>query len=216
MPVPTVCQIHRTSMCNNLGMARKYEQTRRAEKQEDTRRRIVEAAVELHGVLGPAGTPMSAVAERAGVQRNTLYRHFPDQRSLLYACSGLHGAEHPLPSPDGWYEIGDPVERARRGLGALYAYWEENEAMTANVLRDAEVDPLTREVSSRSWGEPMGAIRDALLAAWPRGRGRKRLAAAVDLAMAFHTWQSLVRGSELTSAAAADLMATTLGCAAAG
>jgi AcrR family transcriptional regulator len=196
-------------------MTRRYEQRRRAEQQEETRRRIVEAAVELHAATGPARTTLSAVAERAGVQRNTLYRHFPDERSLLYACSGLYSGQHPLPSPDGWVAIADPVERARNGLGELYAYWEQNEQMMANVIRDAEVDPVTREVQAHRTAEPMAALRGALLAPWPRGRGFKRLEAAVELALGFRTWQSLVRESGLTSAVAADLMATSLGCVAA-
>ena len=103
-------------------MARKYEQKLRAEKQDETRRRIVEAAVELHGTVGPGATSLSAVAERAGVQRNTLYRHFPDERTLLFACSGHYSSQHPVPSTEGWSDIADPVERARHGLRALYAY----------------------------------------------------------------------------------------------
>ena len=202
-------------MCNNFSMTRRYEQRRRAEQQEATRRRIVEAAIELHGTTGPARTTMSAVAERAGVQRNTLYRHFSDERMLLYACSALHGEQHPLPSPDDWREIREPVARARRGLGELYAYFEQNEAMIANVLRDAEVDPVTREVSTVRLGEPLAALRGALLDGWARSRGRRRarLEAMLDLAMSFHTWQSLVRDSGLASAGAAELMAAALGCA---
>lgn len=198
-------------------MARRYEQRRRAAKQEETRLRIVEAAIELHGTTGPARTTMSAVAERAGVQRNTLYRHFPDERALLYACSGLHGARHPLPSADGWRAIRDPLERARHGLGELYAHFERNEAMIANVTRDAEVDPVTREISTERMSEPMGALRSALLDGWARARGRRRtrLEAMIDLALSFRTWQSLVRDGGLDSADAAELMATTLGCVAA-
>lgn len=202
-------------MCNNLDMPRRYEQTKRAEKQEETRNRIVEAAVELHEARGPVATSLSAVAERAGVQRNTLYRHFPDERSLIYACSGHYLDLHPLPDPAGWEQVSDPVARARRGLAELYSYWESTEAMTAHALRDAEVDPVTREVMEERMSAPMTAIRDALLSAWPRGRGHKRLAAAVELAIGFRTWQSLVRTSGLGNDAAAELMATSLGCLAA-
>jgi len=196
-------------------MTRKYEQRRRAEKQDETRQRIVEAAVELHGIHGPAKTTMSAVAERAGVQRNTLYRHFPDERSLLDACSSHFAIDRPVPSVDGWDAIEDPQARARHGLRVLYAYWEANEEMMANVLRDAELHPAVREVSELRWGPPLARIREALLGAWP-GRTSKRLAATVDLAMSFGAWQSLVRRSGLTSRAAADLMAEMIGCAVAG
>ena len=195
-------------------MTRKYQQRRRAEQQEETRHRIIRAAVELHEAVGPARTTFSAIAERAGVQRNTLYRHFADERSLLQACSGLYMEENPLPDPAGWDDIADPAERARQGLRALYAYWEGNEAMTATILRDAEVHDVTREMADASMEQPLARIRDTLLRAWPRGGRRKRLAAAVTLAMDFHTWQSLVRQSGLSSEAAAELMAGTLVCAA--
>ena len=194
-------------------MARKYEQRKRAEQQEETRERIVRAAVDLHRRVGPARTSLSAIAEEAGVQRNTLYRHFPDERSLFQACSGAFFAEHPLPDPAPWKELDDPVERARRALGELYAYWEDNEEMTANVLRDGEVHELVREMSARR-GPAMAALADAIVTGWPRGRRRNRLVAAAELAIGFRTWQSLVRSSGLSSKAAADLMATTLDCAA--
>ena len=59
-------------------MARRYELKKRAEGQAETRRRIVRAAVELHGTLGPARTSVSAIAERAGVRRATVHDQFPD------------------------------------------------------------------------------------------------------------------------------------------
>ncbi len=195
-------------------MARKYEQRRRAEQQEETRQRIARAALELHALIGPANTSLSAIAERAGVQRNTLYRHFPEERELSLACSGLFFEENPLPDPADWQEVTDPVERVRRALGDLYAFWEAHEALMANVTRDAEVHDLTREVAAARTEAPMAAIRDALLGSWPRGRQRKTLRAAVELAISFRTWQSLVRHSGLTTPAAADLMTRTLDCAA--
>lgn len=195
-------------------MTRKYEQTRRAEQQEATRLRIVEAAVELHRTEGPARTTMSAIAELAGVQRNTLYRHFPDERAVLSACSAHFYAEHPIPAVDGWNTIVDPGERLRHGLGQLYAHWAETEEMTANVLRDAEVNPLVNEMLTTLGGPPLAAVREALLDAWPAGRRTPDLEAALDLALRFPTWQSLVRGSGLSTVAAAILMARVVGCAA--
>ncbi len=104
-------------------MPRPYTLKRRAERQADTRRRIVEAAVELHSTLGPARTPLSMVAERAGVQRHTLYAHFPDERSLLLACSGLAAERDPLPDADPWRAIADRRERLRIGLRAVYGWY---------------------------------------------------------------------------------------------
>ncbi|HEU5038590.1 MAG TPA: helix-turn-helix domain-containing protein [Nocardioides sp.] len=195
-------------------MARKYEQTRRAEQQEQTRRRIIEAAVALHGEEGPARTTMSAIAERAGVQRNTLYRHFPDERAVLHACSTHYYAQHPMPTGEGWAGIADPVQRVRHGLGELYDYWLATEDMTTNVLRDAEVSPVVHEVLTASGGPALAALRTALLDAWPAQRRTPGLEAALDLAVSFRTWQSLVRGSGLPTRDAADLVARMVSCAA--
>src|SRR6478672_11922468 len=96
---------------------------RRAESQRETRRRITESAVELHGTLGPAHTTMGAVAERAGVRRSTLYRHFPDEGALFDACSAHWAAANPPPDPGAWVAIEDPDERLRAGLEDLYAFW---------------------------------------------------------------------------------------------
>src|SRR5687767_12344054 len=123
-------------------MTRTYTLGRRAEKQAETRQRIVEAAVELHGSIGPAQTTFSMVAERAGIQRHTLYAHFPDERSLLMACSGLALERDPLPDPTPWRAIEDRGERLRVGIAALYGWYERNAELAACVLRDAESHAL--------------------------------------------------------------------------
>ena len=68
-------------------MKRRYELKERARRQAETKQRIVEAAVALHTSVGPARTTISAIAERAGVERHTVYAHFPDERTLFRACS---------------------------------------------------------------------------------------------------------------------------------
>ena len=189
-------------------MGRKYELKKRAERQEETRRRIVEAAVELHGTIGPARTTVSAVAERAGVQRHTYYRHFPDERSLGLACSGLYMETNPMPDPEPWREIDDLEQRLRHGLGELYAYYERNEPMLSNVIRDAELDPVFAEIGRMRIGPPLGAIR-AVLA---NGRRSKRLLALLDVALAFSTWRTLVRDSGLSHKEAVETMVAAIRC----
>src|SRR5262245_58022996 len=105
-------------------MARTYTLKKRAESQAETRHRIVEATVELHSTVGPARTTLSMIAERAGVQRNTLYAHFPDERSLFMACSGLAAERDPLPDAAPWCRIEDRRERLHIGLTALYSWYE--------------------------------------------------------------------------------------------
>lgn len=183
-------------------MTRGYTLRRRAEQQAETRLRIVEAAVGLHGQFGPAHTTFSMVAERAGVQRHTLYAHFPDERSLLMACSGLTMERDPLPDPSAWRAISDRHERLRTGLAGLYAWYERNAGLAGCVLRDAEFHPLTREISDLRWGPFMVAYADVLGA---KLNARQR--AMLQLALGFFTWRSLVRDSELKPAVAARIMA---------
>lgn len=197
-------------------MRRKYESRRRAEKQEETRRRITEAAVELHGSVGPARTTISAVAERAGVQRLTVYRHFPDQGALLAACSGHWTAANPPPDPTPWREVEDPEERLRAALGEVYAYYGRTEGMMSNVLRDAPRMPALAELLS-PYGGYLGAVRDVLAAGWgAREERREVLLAAIGHALDFGTWRSLVRQQGLDDEQAVELMVETVRYAAHG
>jgi AcrR family transcriptional regulator len=190
-------------------VARTYQLKKRAERQEETRRRIVEAAIELHGTIGPARTTVSAIAERAGVQRHTFYRYFPDELSLGLACSGLHTQRNPLPDPNQWRAIRDADERLRHGLDQLYAYYERNEPMLSNVTRDMSVDRVTAEVAEIRFGAPLAAIR-AVLA---NGRRAKRTLAMLDVALAFSTWRTLAMESGLARKDAVETMVAAVRCA---
>src|SRR2546421_563163 len=121
---------------------RPYRMKRRAESEARTRRRITESAVELHGTLGPSRTSISAVAERAGVRRSTVYRHFPDEPALFAACSAHWRAANPTPDVGRWAAIEDPGERLRRALEELYGYYRRTDGMLANLLRDEATMPV--------------------------------------------------------------------------
>src|SRR5712691_5147020 len=120
---------------------RQYRMKRRAELEEQTRRRITESAIELHGTLGPSRTSMSAVARHAGVRRSTLYRHFPDELAVFAACTAHWTALNPAPKLDGWAAIDDPGERLRSALDELYAYYGRTHGMLENVIRDEATMP---------------------------------------------------------------------------
>ena len=182
-------------------MTRTYTLKRRAEQQAETRRRIVEAAVDLHSSVGPALTTFSMIADRAGVQRHTLYAHFPDERSLYLACSGLAGERDPLPDAEPWRAIADQRERLRTGLLAVYGWYERNASLAACVLRDAEYHALTREISEMRFGPQMAAHQEVL--------GAKLSAKQRELlrvALSFFTWRTLARDGGLKPAAAVDVM----------
>jgi AcrR family transcriptional regulator len=170
-------------------MARTYTLKRRALQRADTRRRIVEAAVDLHSSVGPALTTISMVAERAGVQRHTLYAHFPDDRSLYLACSGLALERDPLPDAEPWRNIENRRERLRVGLAAIYGWYERNAEMAACVLRDAEYHPLTKEISKLRFGPSMAAYQEVLGA-----KLSSKQRAMLQLALGFSTWRTLRAG----------------------
>jgi AcrR family transcriptional regulator len=186
---------------------RRYRKRQRAEQELRTRQAITEAAVKLHGTVGPARTTVSGVADEAGVQRATVYRHFPDEASLFQACSSHYASLHPPPDPSAWAEILDPARRLRRGLTDVYRWWEETEDMMSLVLRDAPVvEGMSAAVEAgRAY---LDEVRRVLMSGRPeRGKARRRVSAAVGHALAFDTWRSLIRDQALTNAEAVELMA---------
>jgi AcrR family transcriptional regulator len=190
-------------MSNEKGK-RRYEKRRRAEQEEATRRRITEAAVTLHGTVGPARTTISALAREAGVQRATVYRHFPDDASLLAACSAHWATQHPAPDPQPWLAVEDPEERVRTALAAVYARYRGAEPMLTNVLRDAGAMPALREAGA-PWRAYLATVEDLLAGGFPGG-DQRTLRAAIALSLDFHAWQVLARERDLDDADAAQLM----------
>jgi AcrR family transcriptional regulator len=185
---------------------RKYTQTRRAEQQSETRQRIVEAVVALHGEIGPARTTIKAIAERAGVERLTVYRHFTDEGEIFAACNAHFLAETPPPDPAAWAGTRDPAARLRAALVAFYGYYRRGEDMIANAQRDAPELPALAAVMA-PFGRFVETVRHDLQGSWPaRGRARTRLGAAVGHALRFDTWRSLAHVEGLDDAEAADLM----------
>ncbi len=195
------------------GKRGKYDLKRRAERQEETRLRITEAALELHTTVGGKQATISAIAERAGVQRRTVYNHFPTERDLVDACMGHYWAANPLPDPGPWEEISDPEERLRGALGEVYAFYGRHERLLANLAADAHAKPAVREAAEpyyRHWER----MRDVLAEAWEAEGGRRRaLDAALDLALDFQTWSTLARRGGLEDERATELMVGTMRCA---
>jgi AcrR family transcriptional regulator len=196
-------------------MSRKYELKQRAAKQEQTRQRIVEAAVELHETLGPARTTLSAIAERAGVQRLTLYRHFPDDEAVFRACTAHWYAQHPPPDPSGWVSVAEPYDRLRLALTELYAFYRRGEPMLAIGWRDLPHVPALARVVAEIQAPYWEQVHHALATGWAVEDGRRAVVlAVVGHATAFPTWQSLVRMHVLDDTQAVELMLCLARCAA--
>ena len=198
--------------------SRPYRFRRRAESVEATRRRIAQAAFELHGLIGPAQTTIAGVAERAGVERATVYRHFPDDLSLFRACIAHGMGAHPFPDPATWGSVDDPADRLRMGLAELYAFYRRTAYVWVNVLRDMPRLPTFQQANAEAgvfaYFEEVGAV---LSEGW-RIAGRNRssraalLRAAVGHATEFQTWHGLVRGHGLDDRQVVEMMTVMVRC----
>lgn len=193
---------------------RKYEKKRRAEAEAQTRRRITESAVELHGSLGPARTSMSAVAEHAGVPRSTVYRHFPDEEALFGACSAHWGAENPPPDVGDWERIKDPDERLDVALAELYAYYRRAGGMLDKLLRDEGSVPMVAKLFA-PYHQFLAAVAELLMGGRGlRGKARDRTRAAIGHAISFRAWHQLTGEGGLSDKQAAGLMRRLVSAAA--
>ena len=197
-----------TSDTQQRALKRPYRLGSRAVKRDETRRRIVAAAVELHSSVGPARTSVAQIARLARVQRHTYYAHFPDDRSLMLACSGLALERDPLPDTEEWARMPAGKDRVRIGLQQLYAWYDRNQELVACVLRDAEVHDLTREVANMRFGSTLRLAQDLL------GENQTEPSRALlTVAIQFACWRAL--SDSLDPAAAAALLAEAVDCVAA-
>ena len=177
---------------------------RRAEQVDQTRQRIVEATVELHGSVGPAATTIAAIADRAGVTRLTVYRHFPDEAALFGACSAHWVSRQQLPDPGAWSQIGDPAARLRAGLADLYRFYRAGAGMLTCIYRDFGALPEEHQQVLRDQEALFGEVLAA-----PFGGAddeRRRLRAVIGHAISFWTWHSLCLDQGLTDAEAVGAM----------
>lgn len=183
-------------------MTRQYKQKKRAEHQKETRRKIVEAAVDLHETVGPAKTTVTEIAERAGVGRLTVYRHFPDELALTWACSGLYWERNPFPDAESWLQIADPSVRFEHALRESYAYHRRTEAMMTRALADLPDSPVVKPYID-FWAD----AAEIVASGWKfRGKKRSLLRAIAGHALSFDTWRSLVRYQGLTDEQAIEIM----------
>ena len=185
---------------------RSYRKSKRAKSEEETRQRITEAAVELHGTVGPANTTLTEVAKLAGVSRMTVYNHFPTEVDLFAACSTHWATRNPFPDPSEW-TIADPPERLSAALKELYEWYGLKRQMLGNVLRDVPSVPALAEVMEGLWDSYMEGVIQALAAGWSCANvDTASLHAMLRLAVDFNTWQVMTE-SGLDHPVAAVLMA---------
>jgi AcrR family transcriptional regulator len=189
-------------------MPRTYRLNKRAERQRATRQRIEAAAIALHEEVGGAAATITAIAERAGVSRLTVYRHFPDERSLLLACTGTYLEANPPPDPRQWARITDPQARLRVALAELYPYYRRNQGLLARADNEMPANQTLADVLT-PYRDAITAMADVLVPGWTEdGSSAPVVRAAAGLAVAFSTWRTLAVEQGLSDFDAASLMLT--------
>ena len=186
-------------------MTRTYEMKQRSERQNETRQKIVEATIHLHQTKGIVATTINDIADLAGVGRVTVYRHFPDELSLVGACSGQYFERHPFPDPESWVALSDPLARLECGLSQTYNFFAETDAMLSKVYAEAREHPVMAPYHAH-WA----VMAEMLAKAWPDEQ-QGLLRPAIALALDYDTWRTLTKEQGLDQARAVNLM-TRLTC----
>jgi AcrR family transcriptional regulator len=192
---------------------RRYEMGKRTEKISGTHQRIIDAAVTLHGSIGPARTTIAGVAEKAGVTRLTVYRHFPDDNALFSACSSHWLSQQQLPDPGEWSRHKDPFERLTVGLTDLYRFYRDGESMLTRIYGDWNALPEAHRTGLESRN---AHFRDILAEPFPKPNRNLRLDATLSHAISFWTWRSLCHDNRLSNDDAVDVMSILITTAATG
>jgi AcrR family transcriptional regulator len=169
---------------------RRYTLKARADQVADTSARIVQAIMELHEEVGPRNTTVSAIADRAGVERLTVYRHFKDEASMFAACSHRYMELNPPPDPTSWADEPEPARRVRRGLEEVYAFFGRTSPMFEKIYRDVGEHSALANIMDGFDGH-LRKLADALASAWPGGKEAVRRQVILRHAAKFATWQSL-------------------------
>jgi len=173
---------------------RRYQLKARAEAQRRTRERIVQATVDLHREVGPARTTVAEIARRAGVQRLTVYNHFPEDAALFGACQNRWMQLHPLPDLAAALAREQPADRLRAVLLGYYRWYRETAPMAEWVQRDRAAVSALDELLRRTADVRLDQLAHQLATALPAdGRPVEHTRVLVRLALDFWTWRRLDR-----------------------
>lgn len=167
-----------------------------------TRQLVLDAAVVELGGRGWGAFSLEAVAERAGVARSTLYRHWPDRHALVVDALEHHTTQ---PAPE---LAGSPRERVEQLVAHLAEAMADplRSAVAVALLEAGERDPVLAEIGRRFSARRRAALERALAAA---GVDEPALVAA---ALAGAVFYRRMTGEEpLAPAQAPALVAAVLG-----
>jgi AcrR family transcriptional regulator len=177
-----------------------------------TRDRIIHATLMLIGERGLGGVTMSAVADGAGVARQTLYNHYADVDSIVAASISQHARESAQQLDAAMRVVEGPGERLAQLIRHIAA-------TTADAPHALDVRHSLSPAAQASLGE-FEAVLDALIAEILRdgrrdGVFRTDLNDDVDPVLVRHLLEGLSaaiahapdRAAEITASAARTIRA---------
>lgn len=134
---------------------------------EDTKKRILETALELFAQRGYLGTSMSDIAQRLGITKPALYKHYTGKQEILDQIVARmnqmdyeRAAEYEMPEtePDGFAEayMHMPVEKIRAYSRAQFDHWTREE-FPANFRRMLTLEQYRGEKLARLYQEYLAA-----------------------------------------------------------
>ena len=170
---------------------RKYSMDKRRAAVEETRQRILEAALALHSEKGIFGTSWQDIARRADVSVGTVYKHFPSLDELVPACGELMYAITRPPSLEDASEIFAGANTFEERLGCLiselFDFYERGAPYIETDFQERQL-PMVQEWEAYMRATIAGLVREALLPAGPDERTVQAVSALLD----FSTFKSFM------------------------
>jgi AcrR family transcriptional regulator len=158
---------------------------------EETRQRILEAALALHSEKGIFGTSWQDIAHRADVSVGTVYKHFPSLDELVPACGELVYAITRPPSledaPQIFAEANSLEERLGHLIEELFAFYERGAPYIETDFQERRLAAVV-EWEAYMRATIAGLVREALVSAEPDEHTVQSVSALLD----FSTFKSFV------------------------
>jgi AcrR family transcriptional regulator len=189
---------------------RKYTMDKRKAAVEETRQRIVEAALALHSEKGIFGTSWQDIAHRADVSVGTVYKHFPSLDELVPACGQLAYAILRPPSledaPQIFADATSLEERLGRLIEELFDFYERGAPYMETDFQERRL-PAVVQWEAYMRATIAGLVREALVFAVPDEHMVQSVSALLD----FSTFKSFV-DREIQKEQAAKTISEVLLC----
>jgi AcrR family transcriptional regulator len=176
-----------------------------ARRNERSRIAILTAARDLLTEVGYAALTIEAIAARAGVGKQTIYRWWPGRGAVILDALTVSAAELDLPDTG---DLAADMRLVMRATVAEFADPQLSATTRALTIETLSNEVLAAQVRDRLLGPQMAAIRSRIAAGQVAGQVRTGidldLAAELFMGPLYHRW--MLGTGPLTDAYADDLV----------